>query len=618
MLTSTLTRTLTRTKRSITSIAVLMLLVVSLARFPAAAQSAPELILPAVSVGFSFVQQASGGDSFFHVQLSGVGMGYDVADGEAYLAWCVDPNSGDELSAQGQLYSSYLADLPQDIRLYNDLIIPWDQINWLLNHKTGLPNTVVNPAIWYLITGERDHYTSDWFCPEGSACDNLAAQAQLDGDGFVPQAGQVIAVILRLNGISPANDHFQDTILEVAVPGGITPTPTETQTPTATLTPTPTSTPTETPTPTVTPTVVTPRPEIDLRKQAEGPDSRTVASGASVSFEILVTNRGNVPITNLVVTDAQAPECSQSLPYLAPGDSWVFTCTVTGVAQTFTNIATVSGQSGGVEVSDSDPSTVVVPGSRYFLYIPALWNPPLRFNLTLGYEDLPLSNTSLDYDFNDFNASIETIFTTATGSLYLQKIDFVITPNARGGLYSHALHLRFPANSFGSDGTATLTLKDGTGQVVSAVKQPFVASQANDYTVIPSSADAFPGREGVVNAVEGTPFRPSQRMAQLTFEFNTPVPANLIMFDESRIEVLHGAGLFFDPYLHVYNTGQDIHQGDHRMISAPGEEWPWPEEGVRIDRAYTAISGTPPNEVFPVGWWSVHNTCVYGDGIVCR
>ncbi len=81
----------------------------------------------------------------------------------------------------------------------------------------------------------------------------------------------------------------------------------------------------------------------------------------------------------------------------------------------------------------------------------------------------------------------------------------------------------------------------------------------------------------------------------------------------------HGTNLFFDPTLLVYDTGETIHQGDLRLLSVPATGWKWPEEGVRIDRAYPMVQftpGNPPTIVFPANWWTSFNHCVY-DGFAC-
>jgi uncharacterized repeat protein (TIGR01451 family) len=365
-----------------------------------------------------------------------------------------------------------------------------------------------------------------------------------------------------------------------------------------------------TPTPTV---PASPEPKIDIRKQVEGADTRSVGIGSDVSFEIVVTNSGNVPLKDIQISDELAPGCAQAIGELAPGESRSLTCSVPSVTQSFTNTACVSGQYHWTTVQDCDPSSV---NPVYQVFIPGSWR-PYAYNLTVGYEDLELNHPGLDYDYNDFNTAIQTQFITDPEDQYIQRIVFTITPRARGGQYSHALHMLFPANVFPSDGTAIVTLKDQSGRPISSSQQPFIASQVNDYTVLTCSCDAFPGEKTIVNALEGTPYQNTQRLAEFSIAFNTPFPLNLDIVDENRIEIAHGAGLFFDPYLHVFNTNDDIHQGDPRIVSAPSDYWRWPEEGVRIDRAYPMVTGNPPDQTFPSEWWIDHNNCIYGDGVVC-
>ena len=105
-------------------------------------------------------------------------------------------------------------------------------------------------------------------------------------------------------------------------------------------------------------------PAIDIRKQAEGTDSREVGSGSNVDFEIVITNTGNVPLTNITVTDPLATDCARAiatLPDLDPGASTSYTCTAFAVTSEFTNVATVTGDPPtGEKVTDDDPSTVTI------------------------------------------------------------------------------------------------------------------------------------------------------------------------------------------------------------------------------------------------------------------
>ncbi|MHA2065503.1 MAG: FG-GAP-like repeat-containing protein, partial [Candidatus Thorarchaeota archaeon] len=102
-------------------------------------------------------------------------------------------------------------------------------------------------------------------------------------------------------------------------------------------------------------------PAIDIRKQEEGLDSRTINRGDDVTFEITVTNTGDVDLTNVIVSDVVIPACENLIGDLAVGDSFTYTCTAINVQESFTNIATVDGESSsGTPVTDEDPSAIEV------------------------------------------------------------------------------------------------------------------------------------------------------------------------------------------------------------------------------------------------------------------
>lgn len=71
------------------------------------------------------------------------------------------------------------------------------------------------------------------------------------------------------------------------------------------------------------------RPDIDIRKQIEGPDSRTFAPGSTVTFEIAVTNTGNLDLTNVQVSDPTLPACDRTIGALAAGATVTYNCTTT-------------------------------------------------------------------------------------------------------------------------------------------------------------------------------------------------------------------------------------------------------------------------------------------------
>jgi len=103
-----------------------------------------------------------------------------------------------------------------------------------------------------------------------------------------------------------------------------------------------------------------PQPAIDIRKQEEGPDSRTFDYGSIVSWSIVVTNTGNVALTDVVVTDPTKSTCNRTIGAMAVGASETYSCIVNNVTADLTNSATVIGKYNTQEVNDEDSSSIVV------------------------------------------------------------------------------------------------------------------------------------------------------------------------------------------------------------------------------------------------------------------
>ena len=257
----------------------------------------------------------------------------------------------------------------------------------------------------------------------------------------------------------------------------------------------------------------------------------------------------------------------------------------------------------------------------YKLYLPigiSMMKERVLWEATVGYEDLPLlgvAGNQNDYDYNDWLVDIFAEFFFDPSSGGLTKITFDFIPQARGAAYQHSFHVLFPANTFASNGTSVQTTYDQNHNVISTQTIPFTPSTALDY-VVPNTDLIFPGE--IVNTVEGKSNEPAlpRRTVSLTLEFTSPFPFNLTDY---LLTDAHGNGLFFNPYLKVINTGEQINTGDIRMLIFPEAHWPWPEERVRIDRAYGDLiftPGTPPQIIFPDGWWNNFNNCVY-NGIPC-
>jgi hypothetical protein len=186
------------------------------------------LYLPPVPVTADHGPWNQGSDSTIDIMLSGVPSGvppgYNVMNGD-YAGWCVEDNHMDDVpdgSLVMLLDSTDNDPLSCDPGDYPG--VPWDQINYLLNHQQGamgdVPATVedIQAAMWILAgTNDPIHPTF----PETPEVTALVADAQLYGPGFLPGAGEVVAVILCSDGLGP--DGWQDTIIEVPLGDGCTP-----------------------------------------------------------------------------------------------------------------------------------------------------------------------------------------------------------------------------------------------------------------------------------------------------------------------------------------------------------------------------------------------------------
>ena len=103
-------------------------------------------------------------------------------------------------------------------------------------------------------------------------------------------------------------------------------------------------------------------------------DTQTINDGDDAVFKITVTNDGNEPLKSVVVTDAESPACDRSASQtqslyagstFAPGDSFTYNCTASGVTpNSFKDgdndiSVTGKGNTSNQSVNDADPSVVV-------------------------------------------------------------------------------------------------------------------------------------------------------------------------------------------------------------------------------------------------------------------
>ncbi|MDH5422572.1 MAG: carboxypeptidase regulatory-like domain-containing protein, partial [Acidimicrobiia bacterium] len=95
------------------------------------------------------------------------------------------------------------------------------------------------------------------------------------------------------------------------------------------------------------------------------PNLQTLLSGETATFEITVTNTGDIDLDNVDVLDPLAPDCDNPIGTLAAGESVTYVCTRPNVTVDFTNTVTVTADNplgGIITVSDTATVDVVFPG----------------------------------------------------------------------------------------------------------------------------------------------------------------------------------------------------------------------------------------------------------------
>jgi hypothetical protein len=152
-----------------------------------------------------------GSNSTLDVTLGGVPPGYDVGN-RTYAGWCIEDNHRADVP-DGSLVMLLDSTDPPVLCSPGDYPgIDWALINYLLNHQQGTINEV-QAAMWE-VAGTND--PSSPSLPLTPTANDMVTDTLLNGPGFMPGPGDVVAVILCGDGLGP--DGFQDTIIEVPIP----------------------------------------------------------------------------------------------------------------------------------------------------------------------------------------------------------------------------------------------------------------------------------------------------------------------------------------------------------------------------------------------------------------
>ncbi|MEY3319841.1 MAG: hypothetical protein RL393_421, partial [Actinomycetota bacterium] len=132
------------------------------------------------------------------------------------------------------------------------------------------------------------------------------------------------------------------------------------------------------------------------------PDTQTVTAGGNVTFTITITNTGNIPLSNILVTDPLSPDCDRIFATLQVAEVVSFTCTKTLVQTSFTNVVTVNASTGTSTISDSDSAEINVDIL-----------PDISLTKTANPKTVPATGGLVDYTLRISNIGLETVVVTA-------------------------------------------------------------------------------------------------------------------------------------------------------------------------------------------------------------
>ena len=149
--------------------------------------------------------------NYFQTTLSGVPLGYDVTNGK-YIGYCVNnfaPLYWYMMPIQVMLYSSYCP--PEHYKSDG-----WDNVNYILNNiDPSATSRDINIAIYHFV-----NFGVPFMDPPTAIANQMINDATANGDGFIPDPGQVIAVILDPIEPEETEEIWQDIIIEVPIGEG--------------------------------------------------------------------------------------------------------------------------------------------------------------------------------------------------------------------------------------------------------------------------------------------------------------------------------------------------------------------------------------------------------------
>ncbi|MDH3308996.1 MAG: DUF11 domain-containing protein, partial [Acidimicrobiia bacterium] len=189
----------------------------------------------------------------------------------------------------------------------------------------------------------------------------------------------------------------------------------------------------------------------------------TVVSGGDATFEITVTNTGEEPLSNVVITDPQVPGCDASIATFAAGEFQTYTCTLSGVTADFTNTIGVTADDPlGNAIISGDSATVVV------------LQPSIDLEKDPAAQSIPINGTAL-FTITIGNPGETDLTNVVVSDPQTPGCDATFASLAIGATVSYSCGLSPVAANFTN--TATVTADDPIGN-------PVTATDSADVTVL--------------------------------------------------------------------------------------------------------------------------------------
>jgi hypothetical protein len=128
-------------------------------------------------------------------------------------------------------------------------------------------------------------------------------------------------------------------------------------------------------------------------RDADDPPGPSVRVGSRVKWEYIITNTGNVILSNIAVTDDQGVTIDCPSDTLRPGRSMKCTATDVATLGQYSNMGTVVGEYNGKTCSDTDPSHYLGIEKGWERAYQVIFEDPDDLELMRNYRDEFLSKT---------------------------------------------------------------------------------------------------------------------------------------------------------------------------------------------------------------------------------